>query len=118
MRTLIPGRSRPARRTAAGVLVAALLLPLLTGCGTDAASGEEAAGAASAPSEDVTAALKKNPALAKLLPEEVRKRGTLTLGASVGAAPSSLLPQPRRAGPRPVRTSTSRTPSASCWACG
>ncbi|MFD5753491.1 ABC transporter substrate-binding protein [Streptomyces sp. NPDC127033] len=89
---MIPGRTRPARRTAAGALVAALLLPILTGCGTDAASGEEAAGAASAPSEDVTAALKKNPALAKLLPEEVRQRGTLTLGASVGAAPSSYFP--------------------------
>ncbi|MFJ2556135.1 MULTISPECIES: ABC transporter substrate-binding protein [unclassified Streptomyces] len=90
MRTLIPGRSRTARRAAAGALTAALVLPLLTGCGSDAATGEEAG--AAPPSSDVTAALKKDPALAKLLPEEVRKRGTLTLGASVGAAPSSYFP--------------------------
>ncbi|MFJ7996354.1 ABC transporter substrate-binding protein [Streptomyces sp. NPDC096310] len=86
----MPGRPWPARRAAAGVLTAALILPLLTGCGSDRASGEEAG--AAAPSSDVTAALKKNPQLAKLLPEEVRERGTLTLGASVGAPPSSYFP--------------------------
>ncbi|MFF3749472.1 ABC transporter substrate-binding protein [Streptomyces sp. NPDC002018] len=79
-------------RLSAAVL-AALLLPVLAGCGADAPSGPAAAGAASpAPSDDVTASLKKNPALAELLPEDVRAQGTLRIASYVGAPPSAYFP--------------------------
>ncbi|MFF1956848.1 ABC transporter substrate-binding protein [Streptomyces sp. NPDC058220] len=94
-----PRRRRPARRhtsvhrRVSAALVSALLLPVLAGCGTDAAAGRETAGAASpAPSNDVTASLKKNASLAKLLPEDVRERGTIRIGASVGSPPSAYFP--------------------------
>ncbi|MFJ4922767.1 ABC transporter substrate-binding protein [Streptomyces sp. NPDC088725] len=83
---------RAARPRVAAVLAAALLLPVLAGCGDDSASGRESGAAASAPSEDVTASLKKDPALAKLLPEDVRKRGTLRIATSVGAPPTAYFP--------------------------
>ncbi|MFD8921606.1 ABC transporter substrate-binding protein [Streptomyces sp. NPDC059569] len=93
MRILIPGRARPVRHQWAAALVAALLLPVLAGCGSDVASGEGAAGAASpAPADDVTASLKKNASLAALLPEDVRKRGTVRIASSVGAPPSAYYP--------------------------
>lgn len=108
MRPLIPGRPRPARRDRpvrpvrssrptrgrlSAVLAAALLLPVLAGCGTDTESGPGAAGAASpAPSDDVTSALKKNAALANLLPADVRAQGTLRIASYVGAPPSAYFP--------------------------
>ncbi|MFE4171723.1 ABC transporter substrate-binding protein [Streptomyces sp. NPDC056909] len=74
-------------------VLAALLLPVLAGCGADTSSGTETAGAASpAPSDDVTASLAKNAGLAKLLPENVRAQGTLRIASSVGAAPSAYFP--------------------------
>ncbi|MFE4646716.1 transporter substrate-binding domain-containing protein, partial [Streptomyces sp. NPDC056730] len=93
MRILIPGRARPARHQVAAALAAALLLPVLAGCGSDVAAGKGAAGAASpAPADDVTASLKKNTSLAALLPEDVRKRGTVRIASSVGAPPSAYYP--------------------------
>ncbi|MFF5563048.1 ABC transporter substrate-binding protein [Streptomyces sp. NPDC012623] len=75
------------------LLAAALLLPALAACGADAASGPvPAGGATAAPSENVTASVKKDEALAKLLPEEVRKAGTLRIASSVGAPPSAYFP--------------------------
>ncbi|MFD7894581.1 ABC transporter substrate-binding protein [Streptomyces sp. NPDC059743] len=89
MRTLIPGR----RRRLPAAALAALLLPVLAGCGTDTSSGPETAGAASpAPSDDVTASLTKNAELAKLLPENVRAQGTFRIASAVGAPPSAYFP--------------------------
>ncbi|MFJ5223276.1 ABC transporter substrate-binding protein [Streptomyces sp. NPDC088400] len=90
---MIPSRHRPVRHAVTAALTVALLLPALAGCGTDAASGQETAdGTAPAPSENVTASLKKDASLAKLLPEDVRKRGTLRIATSVGAPPSAYFP--------------------------
>ncbi|MEU3187877.1 ABC transporter substrate-binding protein [Streptomyces sp. NPDC006923] len=70
-----------------------MLLPVLAACGTDPASGQVAgAPAAPAPSDDVTASLGKSAALAELLPEDVRTRGSLRIASSVGAPPSAYLP--------------------------
>ncbi|WP_320773988.1 ABC transporter substrate-binding protein [Streptomyces sp. CRN 30] len=74
-------------------LAAALaLLPLLalTACG----SGDpEPVGAQSpAPSDDPVAAVREVASVAALMPEEVRKAGTLRLGGSVGAPPSAYYP--------------------------
>ena len=103
MHTLIPSRHRPVRPPVTAALAAALLLPALAGCGTDAASGQEGAGgAAPAPSENVTASLRKDAALAKLLPEDVRKRGTLRIAASVGAPPSAYFPSAGSSSRRPA----------------
>ncbi|MFJ1749362.1 ABC transporter substrate-binding protein [Streptomyces sp. NPDC088116] len=93
MHTLIPSRHRPVRHPVTAALAAALLLPALAGCGTGPAAGQESAGgAAPAPSENVTASLMKDASLAKLLPEDVRERGTLRIAASVGAPPSAYFP--------------------------
>ncbi|GAA3713620.1 ABC transporter substrate-binding protein [Streptomyces tremellae] len=76
---------------------AALLLPALASCGEGpAGSGPGAGGAAGAaspaPTGDVLAAVGKKPALTKLLPAEIRARGTLRIASSVGAPPSAYFP--------------------------
>ncbi|MFF4290022.1 ABC transporter substrate-binding protein [Streptomyces sp. NPDC001739] len=66
----------------------------LTACGSgDPSDGTGATGPAAAhakiPTTDVVSGVTKDPAAAKLLPAEVRKRGTLTLAASVGTPPGA-----------------------------
>ncbi|NBE53752.1 ABC transporter substrate-binding protein [Streptomyces boluensis] len=81
------------RRTAAAVTSIALPLLALTGCGSgDPAAGQPAGAASAAPSADVVGKVREDPALAKLLPAEVRERGTLRLASSVGAPPSAFHP--------------------------
>lgn len=86
--------TRTKRNTVAFALITATALAL-TACG----SGEPVTGPAGAtgkgaaqgalPTEDVVAGVKRNEAAAKLLPADVRQRGSLTLAASVGTPPSS-----------------------------
>ncbi|GAA0474680.1 ABC transporter substrate-binding protein [Streptomyces olivaceiscleroticus] len=80
------------RRIRAATLLAAAALALTAACAAPdggatrpAAAGRGAA--AKLPTTDVTGHVKKDPAAAELLPAEVRKRGTLTLAASVGGSP-------------------------------
>ncbi|MFG3118424.1 ABC transporter substrate-binding protein [Streptomyces sp. NPDC048197] len=66
----------------------------LTACGPgDPSDGTGATGPAAAhakiPTTDVVSGVTKDPAAAKLLPAEVRKRGTLALAASVGTPPGA-----------------------------
>ncbi|MET9294623.1 ABC transporter substrate-binding protein [Streptomyces sp. NPDC003077] len=86
-------RSRTAR--AAAVLAAAALA--LTACGSgapDAASRPRGAAPAGAiPTTDVVSGIEKDPAVAKLLPADVRARGTLTLAVSVGTPPAAAYPE-------------------------
>nr|WP_107101281.1 ABC transporter substrate-binding protein [Peterkaempfera griseoplana] len=75
----------------AAAAAALLPLPVLTACGSGAATTAAAApgGSASpAPSENVVAGLRKIDALAALLPEDVRRAGTVRVGSSVGYPPS------------------------------
>ncbi|MFF9149686.1 ABC transporter substrate-binding protein [Streptomyces sp. NPDC014861] len=83
----IPRRTR----AAALALTAAVASLTLTACsGADPAATAPAGAAEDAlPTEDVVAGVGRNEAAAKLLPAEVRERGTLTLAASVGTPPSS-----------------------------
>ncbi|MEV4429853.1 ABC transporter substrate-binding protein [Streptomyces sp. R-07] len=86
-------------RTSSGTARTALAFALITAAAlglTACAGGEPAtapAGATGAqgalPAEDVVAAVKKNEAAAKLLPADVRQRGSLALASSVGTPPSS-----------------------------
>lgn len=93
MRTLITAPGRRSRVSSAGSAMAAvLLLPLLAGCGTDAAGDETAGGAGTTPSQDVVSAVKKNEAAAELLPADVRERGTLRLASSIGSPPGAYYP--------------------------
>ncbi|MFG3349730.1 transporter substrate-binding domain-containing protein [Streptomyces sp. NPDC048018] len=86
--------ARTTRHTAAfGLITAAALL--LTACGSGdpvtapaGAAGKEGARGA-LPTEDVVSGVRRNEAAAKLLPADVRQRGTLALAASVGSPPSS-----------------------------
>ncbi|NGO75593.1 ABC transporter substrate-binding protein [Streptomyces sp. YC504] len=79
-------------RLAAGLA----LLPLLavTACGSDAGSGAVPAGAqaSAAPTDDPVAAVRKVESAAALLPEDVRKAGTLRVGSSVGSPPGAYYP--------------------------
>ena len=81
---------RTALRAAALVATAALAL---TACGTgDPAAGSPAGppeAGAELPTTDVVSEVKKDPAAAKLLPADVRERGTLSLATSVGAPPGA-----------------------------
>lgn len=72
-------------------LSAALLASatLLAGCGSGGTPASSAAEQPRIPTRDVVSQVKKDPAAAKLLPDSVRKKGTLTVGNSVGSPPSS-----------------------------
>ncbi|MCX5210820.1 ABC transporter substrate-binding protein [Kitasatospora sp. NBC_00240] len=78
-----------------GLLAATALLPVLalSACGSDpAAPAKPAAAAGVAPGQDVVSAVAKVDSIAALLPEEVRKAGTLKVGSSTGAPPSAYYP--------------------------
>ncbi|WP_327357171.1 ABC transporter substrate-binding protein [Streptomyces sp. NBC_01304] len=57
-----------------------------TGAGGDA---QPAAKTGKIPTQDVVSSVQKDPAAAKLLPAEVRERGTLALASSVGTPPTA-----------------------------
>ncbi|MEU9116345.1 ABC transporter substrate-binding protein [Streptomyces sp. NPDC048483] len=79
---------RTAALRAAALLAGALLA--LTACGSGGpAADDKAPAAARIPTTDVVSGIKKDPAAAKLLPAEVRQRGTLTLASSVGTPPGT-----------------------------
>ncbi|MEU9503394.1 ABC transporter substrate-binding protein [Streptomyces sp. NPDC048196] len=80
-----------ALRTTALLATAVLAL---TACGSgdpsdSAGATGPAAGHAKIPTTDVVSGVTKDPAAAKLLPAEVRKRGTLAFAASVGTPPGA-----------------------------
>ena len=80
-----------ALRTAAVLAAAALAL---TACGSGGPSGPAGAAGPSAaddkiPTTDVVSGVRKDPAAAKLLPADVRARGTLSLATSVGTPPGA-----------------------------
>ncbi|MBD0670684.1 ABC transporter substrate-binding protein [Streptomyces sp. CBMA156] len=84
-------RTTTARRR---LLAATALLPVLAlaACGSDPkiAGAAGAGGPAATATEDVVAGLAKSEAAAALLPEELRKGGTLKFGSSFGAPPSAF----------------------------
>ncbi|MFF9478894.1 ABC transporter substrate-binding protein [Streptomyces sp. NPDC014733] len=90
-------RAHSPRRTArtAAVRTAALLtaaaLPL-AGCAEPAATGKDAAGGAATavPTADVVSGITKDPAVAALLPDDVRARGTLALASSISSLPGAV----------------------------
>ncbi|MER6476980.1 ABC transporter substrate-binding protein [Streptomyces filamentosus] len=84
-------RTRPRIRTAAAfALITATALTLTACSGGDPAEPAPAGAAKDAlPTEDVVSGVRANEAAAKLLPADVRKRGTLSLAATVGTPPSS-----------------------------
>ncbi|MGK4582967.1 ABC transporter substrate-binding protein [Kitasatospora sp. HPMI-4] len=79
---------------------AAALLPVLvlTACGATPAATDTAAVAGSsavaAAGQDVVSGVRKVDAVAALLPEEVRRAGTLRLGGAVGSPPTAFYPDP------------------------
>ncbi|MFF8600308.1 ABC transporter substrate-binding protein [Streptomyces sp. NPDC015232] len=87
--------SHPRRNAVAFALITTAALALTAcGSGTPAAAPAGAAGKGGAaqgalPTEDVVAGVRRNEAAAKLLPADVRERGSFTLAASVGSPPSS-----------------------------
>ncbi|WAL94638.1 ABC transporter substrate-binding protein [Streptomyces sp. Je 1-369] len=88
-----PPQSR--RIPAAFALITAATL-VLTGCGAgdaaDTAGGAAPAGKSGGiPTADVVAAVKKNGTAARLLPEDVRARGSLSVASSVGGTPPGAL---------------------------
>ncbi|MER8101730.1 ABC transporter substrate-binding protein [Kitasatospora sp. NPDC094016] len=85
-------RSTTVRRR---LLAATALLPVLAlaACGSDpkiAGPAGASGPAATAVSQDVVSGLAKSDAAAALLPEEVRKAGTLTFGTSFGSPPTAF----------------------------
>ncbi|WP_369143426.1 transporter substrate-binding domain-containing protein [Streptomyces sp. R44] len=83
--------SGTARTTLAFALITAAALGL-TACsgGEPSTAPAGATGAQGAlPTEDVVGAVKKNETAAKLLPADVRQRGSLTIASSVASPPSS-----------------------------
>ncbi|MFF9196417.1 ABC transporter substrate-binding protein [Streptomyces sp. NPDC014779] len=87
--------SHPRRNAVAFALITTAALALTAcGSGTPAtapagAAGKDGAAQGALPTEDVVAGVRKNEAAAKLLPADVRERGSFTLAASVGSPPSS-----------------------------
>ncbi|WP_327702086.1 ABC transporter substrate-binding protein [Streptomyces decoyicus] len=80
-----------ALRTAAVLAAAAVAL---TACGSGGPSGAAGAAGPSAaddkiPTTDVVSGVRKDPAAAKLLPADVRARGSLSLATSVGTPPGA-----------------------------
>ncbi|MFF8790184.1 ABC transporter substrate-binding protein [Streptomyces sp. NPDC015125] len=82
-----------ALRTAAVLAAAALSLTACGAGGPPGAAGAGAAGPSAAddtiPTTDVVSAVRKDPAAAKLLPPDVRARGSLSLATSVGTLPGA-----------------------------
>ncbi|GAA1079223.1 ABC transporter substrate-binding protein [Kitasatospora arboriphila] len=74
---------------------------LLAGCGADPAPARPAVGASAveAASHDVVSGVRKVDAVAALLPEEVRRAGTIRLGGAVGTPPSAFYPDPAKKTP-------------------
>jgi polar amino acid transport system substrate-binding protein len=88
-----------APRTGSGprsAAVLALLLPLLalTACGSGATDGTAAQAARSspAPTDDPVAAVREVDSVAALLPADVRRKGTLRVGSSIGFPPGAYYP--------------------------
>ncbi|MEV7723505.1 ABC transporter substrate-binding protein [Streptomyces sp. NPDC087917] len=82
-------------RTRLRTAAALALLPLLTltACGSDGGNTAVAGAQVSpAPSDDPVAGLRRVDAIAALLPADVRERGTVRIGNSVGAPPSAYYP--------------------------
>ncbi|MFD8640387.1 ABC transporter substrate-binding protein [Streptomyces zaomyceticus] len=90
-------RTRPgtARTTVVFALITGAALALTACSGGEpatapaGASGAPGAAKGALPSEDVVSAVKKNEAAAKLLPADVRQRGSFTVASSVASPPSS-----------------------------
>ncbi|MFH9725009.1 ABC transporter substrate-binding protein [Streptomyces sp. NPDC017254] len=90
-------RPRPgtARTTVVFALITGAALALTACSGGEpatapaGASGAPGAAKGALPSEDVVSAVKKNEAAAKLLPADVRQRGSFTVASSVASPPSS-----------------------------
>ncbi|MFG2900501.1 ABC transporter substrate-binding protein [Streptomyces zaomyceticus] len=90
-------RTRPgtARTTIVFALITGAALALTACSGGEpatapaGASGAPGAAKGALPSEDVVSAVKKNEAAAKLLPADVRQRGSFTVASSVASPPSS-----------------------------
>ncbi|TBO61047.1 ABC transporter substrate-binding protein [Streptomyces kasugaensis] len=84
-----PGTTAP-RTTAprAAALLATAVLAL-TACDSGGAAGAAGPAAAEVPTTDVVSGVTEDPAAAKLLPADVRARGTLALAASVGTPPGA-----------------------------
>ncbi|MEJ8647194.1 ABC transporter substrate-binding protein [Streptomyces sp. MS1.AVA.3] len=80
-----------ALRTAAVLAAAALALTACGSGGPSAAAGAAGPSAADAkiPTTDVVSGVRKDPAAAKLLPADVRARGSLSLATSVGTPPGA-----------------------------
>lgn len=87
---------RTTARRLSVALAAALPVLALTACGSDPkiAGATGASGAAATATEDVVSAVAKSDAAAALLPEEVRKAGTVRFGSSFGAPPAAFYPDP------------------------
>ncbi|CAM5580007.1 ABC transporter substrate-binding protein [Streptomyces tanashiensis] len=87
--------SGTARTTLVFALITAAALGLTACSGGEpatapaGASGAPGAAKGALPTEDVVAAVRKNEAAAKLLPADVRQRGSLTFAASVSNPPSA-----------------------------
>ncbi|MFB7028744.1 MULTISPECIES: ABC transporter substrate-binding protein [unclassified Streptomyces] len=85
----------PARTTLAFALITVAALGLTACAGGEpatapaGASGAPGAAKGALPTEDVVAGVEKNEAAAKLLPADVRQRGSFAVAASVGTPPSS-----------------------------
>ncbi|MEW1904876.1 ABC transporter substrate-binding protein [Streptomyces sp. NPDC086147] len=82
----------PARTALAFSLITVAALGLTACAGGEPATapaGAPGAAKGALPTEDVVAGVKKNEAAAKLLPADVRQRGSFAVAASVGTPPSS-----------------------------
>ncbi|MFG2211648.1 ABC transporter substrate-binding protein [Streptomyces sp. NPDC048638] len=80
---------RTAALRAAALLATAVLALTACGSGEPAAGGPTGGAAAEIPTTDVVSGIRKDPAAARLLPADVRKRGTLSLAVSVGTPPGA-----------------------------
>ncbi|GHA78843.1 ABC transporter substrate-binding protein [Streptomyces termitum] len=88
----------PRTRTAAVLALATAAALALAGCSGGGPADAAPAGAArdDLPTEDVVSGVRPNAAAAKLLPAEVRARGSIALATSVGAPPgTTYLPDGR-----------------------
>jgi polar amino acid transport system substrate-binding protein len=81
-------------RLRAAVGIAVLPVLALTACGSGDTPGTTAAGAQAspAPTDDPVAAVRKVDSVAALLPDDVRRAGTLRVGSSVGYPPGAYYP--------------------------